>query len=194
MMLRHGWALDASPHGASQIIFRPGISGVPEPRAAVARSGVCAAAEAKNATTQSAVTSKRESMRLTSTNPSVFYRKTGIYFCGIRACVARSRALAQVRIGHRLGGDIGPRQRRRVVSRIAVLAVLLGGIKRMVRGSHQPVRERADLPGPLRDADRKRDRDIRAYAGRGILSAHLQDAAGGPPPPPQPPSGEPPPQ
>src|SRR5882724_1923959 len=66
MMLRQGWALDSSPHGASQIIFRPGISGVPEPRADIGRSGVCAAAGAMNATTQSAVTSKRESMRLTS--------------------------------------------------------------------------------------------------------------------------------
>src|SRR3977135_3072688 len=49
MMLRQGWALETARHGASQIIFRPGISGVPEPRADIARSGVCAAAGVKNA-------------------------------------------------------------------------------------------------------------------------------------------------
>jgi hypothetical protein len=32
MMLRQGWALDTSPHGASQTIFKPGRSGVPERR------------------------------------------------------------------------------------------------------------------------------------------------------------------
>ncbi len=30
MMLRQGWAFATSPHGASQTIFRPGMSGVPD--------------------------------------------------------------------------------------------------------------------------------------------------------------------
>src|SRR6266436_5622922 len=58
MMLRHGWALATSPHGASQTIFSPGISGVPEERAIAARSGVSAHAGARIATTHSVVTSK----------------------------------------------------------------------------------------------------------------------------------------
>src|ERR1700681_2388012 len=62
MMLRQGWAFDTSPHGASQTIFRPGISGVPDKRAIVVGSGVWAEAEVKNPTTQSAVTSKRKFM------------------------------------------------------------------------------------------------------------------------------------
>src|SRR5229473_281415 len=66
MMLRHGWAFDTSPHGASQTIFRPGISGVPDARAIAARSDVCADAGVEIAMTQSAVTSRREFMALTS--------------------------------------------------------------------------------------------------------------------------------
>src|SRR6201999_3923851 len=38
MMLRQGWALATSPHGESQTIFNPGISGVPEERAIAANS------------------------------------------------------------------------------------------------------------------------------------------------------------
>src|SRR6266478_8306472 len=60
MMLRQEWAFDTSPHGASQTIFRPGISGVPDARADIARSGVCADAGVRIAMTQSAVTSRRE--------------------------------------------------------------------------------------------------------------------------------------
>ena len=62
MMLRQGWAFDSSPHGASQTIFSPGISGVPETRAIAARSGVSADAGARIATTHSAVTSRRSFM------------------------------------------------------------------------------------------------------------------------------------
>src|SRR5471030_1662617 len=36
MMLRQGWAFATSPHGASQTIFRPGMSGVPDERASEA--------------------------------------------------------------------------------------------------------------------------------------------------------------
>src|SRR6266849_6784797 len=60
MMLRQGWAFATSPHGASQTIFRPGISGVPDDRAMVAKSGVWADAGRENAMTQSAVTSRRK--------------------------------------------------------------------------------------------------------------------------------------
>src|SRR5258706_11254143 len=60
MMLRQEWAFDTSPHGASQTILRPGISGVPDPRADIPRSGVCADAGVRIAMTQSAVTSRRE--------------------------------------------------------------------------------------------------------------------------------------
>src|ERR1700694_4286711 len=47
MMLRQGWAFETSPHGASQTIFKPGISGVLELRATAARSGGAAAAGAE---------------------------------------------------------------------------------------------------------------------------------------------------
>src|SRR6516164_7846821 len=63
IMLRHGWAFSTSPHGASQTIFRPGISGVPEARAMVSNSGGCAAATGANITNaQSAVSVKRNFM------------------------------------------------------------------------------------------------------------------------------------
>src|SRR5712672_4761256 len=52
MMLRQGWAFETSPHGASQTIFRPAISGVPDARADAARSGACANAGARIAMTQ----------------------------------------------------------------------------------------------------------------------------------------------
>src|SRR5260370_1422358 len=54
MMLRQGWALASSPHGASQTTFSPGISGVPETRAIAARSGASADAGARVAATHRA--------------------------------------------------------------------------------------------------------------------------------------------
>src|SRR5882724_8585883 len=137
MMLRHGWAFATSPHGASQTMLRPGISGVPDPRAMVARSSVAADAGAIQAMAQSAVSSGRKSMRLGS--------REGPY-------VARSRTLAQDKIRHRRD-DFG-RRRRGVKNRMTVLAVPLGDVKRLICGGHQPVRERTDLPGPLCDPDR----------------------------------------
>jgi hypothetical protein len=62
MMLRQGWAFESSPHGASQTIFRPGMSGVPDERAITARSGVCAAADTENAKAQTASASARRFM------------------------------------------------------------------------------------------------------------------------------------
>src|SRR5216683_4169489 len=172
MMLRQGWVFETSPHGVSQTIFRPAISGVPDARAAIASSGVCADAGVTIAMTQSAVTSRREVIL----SCAYSNRKTGTHFCGIRAWIARSRVFAQRLFRHRL---VRGRQRRRgVVNRAAVLAVVLGGIERMVGGGHQPVRECADLPAPLCDADRDRDRDIRADACLGVAAAHFHDAAG----------------
>jgi hypothetical protein len=63
MMLRQGWAFESSPHGASQTIFNPGISGVPDARAIVARSGVCATAYGGNSRTNSAAARGRKFMR-----------------------------------------------------------------------------------------------------------------------------------
>src|SRR5436853_6062546 len=63
MMLRQGWAFATSPHGASQTILRPGISGVPDDRARVARSGVWDDAGAANARAQSAIANWRSFIR-----------------------------------------------------------------------------------------------------------------------------------
>src|SRR3954471_17466002 len=63
MMLRQGWAFTTSPHGASQTILRPGISGVPDDRAREARSGVCDDAGAANAMVQSAIANWRRLIR-----------------------------------------------------------------------------------------------------------------------------------
>jgi hypothetical protein len=43
-MLRQGWALATSPHGANQTIFNPGMSGMPELRAMVSIVGPSAKA------------------------------------------------------------------------------------------------------------------------------------------------------
>src|SRR6266403_4049959 len=88
MMLRQEWAFDTSPHGASQTILRPGISGVPDARADIARSGVCADAGVRTAMAQSAVTSRREFIivaRILIAKPVL--RNT--------RWIARSRVLAQ---------------------------------------------------------------------------------------------------
>src|SRR5260370_26579104 len=172
MMLRQGWAFETSPHGASQTIFRPAISGVPDARAVIGRSGVCADAGLTIAMTQSAVTSRREVI----VSCAYSNRRTGTDFCGIRAWIARSRVLAQRLFRHRLVP--GRQRRRRGVNRAAVLAIVLGGVERVVGGGHQPVRECADLPSPLSNADRNRDRDLRADACLGVAAAHFHDAAG----------------
>src|SRR6266851_10266020 len=161
MMLRQGWAFETSPHGASQTICRPAISGVPDARAVIARSGVCADAGVTIAMAQSAVASRREVMGLSSRE---------------RGYVARSRVLAQRLFRHRLVS--GRQRRRRGVNRAAVLAIVLGGVERVVGGGHQAVRECADLPAPLSDADRNRDRDLRTDASLGVAAAHFHDAAG----------------
>src|SRR4249920_3188765 len=63
MMLRQGWAFATSPQDASQTIFKPGISGVPDDRASVARSGVWAIAENEIARAQSAIAGRRRFIR-----------------------------------------------------------------------------------------------------------------------------------
>src|SRR3981189_3369745 len=134
MMFFQGWAFDGSPHGASQTTFSPGISGLPDARAMLPRSGVCAEAGPRIVRTPSAIASRRKFM---AQHP------------------ARSGVPAQGLLQH---GLIAGRQRRcRIVHRVTILAVILGGVQRVVGGGDQPVRERADLPAPLRDADRDRD-------------------------------------
>src|SRR5882724_7787673 len=83
--------------------------------------------------------------------------------------------LAQGRVRH--GRGLGRQWRRELVDRMAVLALLLGDVKRVVGGGDQPVRERADLARPLRDANRDRERDILSNTGGGIVTAHLDDPA-----------------
>ena len=72
----------------------------------------------------------------------------------------------------------GRQRRRRIVGRKAVAAGLLGVVQRMVGGRDQAVGECAHLAGPLRDADRDRDRNIVADALFGVGAADLQHAAG----------------
>src|SRR5438105_477928 len=62
MMLRQRWAFATSPHGASQTILSPGISGLPDDRAIVARSGLSAEVGEENAMAQSAIASRRRFM------------------------------------------------------------------------------------------------------------------------------------
>src|SRR4030088_2620274 len=66
MMFFQGWAFATSPHGESQTIFKPGISGVPDARADIARSGDCADAGVRIAKAQSALASRRGFMGLAS--------------------------------------------------------------------------------------------------------------------------------
>ena len=147
--VRQGWALATSPHGASQTIFRPGMSGVPDcarERREVGR--LRRRQERENAMAQNAIASRRKIMRE-----------------GPVTALLRSTLQASLRSGcGSLRIARGHQRRRRIVGRVAVLAVLLGGIERVVGGGDQPVRERADLRGPLRDADRDRDRDVVAGA------------------------------
>src|SRR5689334_9059848 len=109
MMLRQGCDLARSPHGASQTIFRPGISGVPDERAIVARSGVCAEAETENASAQSAVANNRA---------FIFHGPVD------RSSVTRSRVLAQAHLRQPLRCGVGHQRRRRVIGRKAVAAGL----------------------------------------------------------------------
>src|ERR1700676_2643590 len=74
--------------------------------------------------------------------------------------------LAQGRVRH--GGRLGRQWRRELVNRMAVLALLLGDVKRVVGGGDQPVRVRTDLARPLRDTDRDRERDIVSDTGGGV--------------------------
>src|SRR3984885_699124 len=62
MMLRQGWARATSPHGASQTIFKPGISGVPDERAIASIEGPSARARAESITAQIAIRRKRKGM------------------------------------------------------------------------------------------------------------------------------------
>src|SRR6478735_12600588 len=107
MMLRQGFAFATSPQGASQTIFSPGIAGVPDDRASVARSGVWADAGSENARAQSAIASRRRFIREGSREVP---------------CVAPSGALAQHLSSDRYRGDFNPghQRRRRLVGGKAI--------------------------------------------------------------------------
>src|SRR3954470_24977302 len=71
MMLRHGFALPTSPHGASHTIFRPGMSGVPEARASLASSASVAAAGAIRMRAARTAASRREIIMRVQCGPDV---------------------------------------------------------------------------------------------------------------------------
>src|SRR5690349_18366509 len=106
MMFFHGCAFATSPQGASQTIFSPGMSGVPEPRASVARS-VCAAAGNTKVAARSASLGRRNCMN---------------FKIQWRTCLARfesSGVLAQ-NLGGRIGLDSGDQRGRGIVGGKAV--------------------------------------------------------------------------
>src|SRR5215212_6525270 len=118
MMLRQGWALATSPHGASQTIFSPDISGVPEARAIAARSGVSANTGAATAKMHSA-TKRRRFIGLTSSDGNPL---TGWH---------RSQAHSTLRRDRAAPVQASPRSRSRaqrwrgIVDRVTVLAAVL---------------------------------------------------------------------
>src|SRR6266481_8097624 len=112
MMLRHGWAFDTSPQGASQTIFKPGISGMPDDLAIAATSCVCADAETENATAH-AIARQRKCIAIeVPMDPSLAQLFPENAMLG---------ELAQA-MGHRrhFFAPVHPR-RRRLVDRVAVL-------------------------------------------------------------------------
>src|SRR5215813_4003925 len=121
MMFFQGWALATSPQGASQTIFRPGMSGVPDCFAIVLRSGVCATTGATSAIAPTTIARKRK---------FIIRRPCGAFL------VAGSGALAQS--GGGLGFRLGRERRGGIIGRVAILALLLGVVERMVGGGDQP--------------------------------------------------------
>src|SRR6478736_4644271 len=183
MMLRQGWALATSPQGASQTIFKPGISGVPDDRASMARSGVWADAGNGNARAKSAVARRRRFIRedpvtlLCVARPCFLFDAFSSREPVPTSLENASGALAQ-HLSRRHGEfDLGHQRRRRLVGGKAIPAALLGVVKRVVGGRDQAVGEHAHLPGPLRTPDRDRDRDILARAFLGIRTADIHHAA-----------------
>jgi hypothetical protein len=63
-MLRHSRALARSPHGVSQTIFNPGMSGVPRDRAAISKldGDVCAESGGQTAMNQASAKTMRKVM------------------------------------------------------------------------------------------------------------------------------------
>src|SRR5262249_24651767 len=146
MMFFQGCALPTSPQGASQTIFSPGMSGVPEARASAARS-VSALAGNENTMAISAIAGRRNFMQSKSGGAPALAR-----FCG-------SGSPADG-LGDRIRLQAGDQRRRRIVAGKAVTAVALGLVEGVVGGRDQPVREGAHAAGPLRNADGNRDRDF----------------------------------
>src|SRR5882757_9141092 len=120
MMLRQGWAFATSPHGASQTIFRPGMSGVPDARAMVARSGVWAEAGMEQASEQSANAAKRR------------------FMISVQCAHWRvSRPLARGHIRNAGACEFWDQRRCRIVGRKPVSATLLGVVQRLIGGRDQ---------------------------------------------------------
>src|SRR5262249_32312276 len=126
MMFLQGWALATSPQGASQTIFSPGMSGVPEARASVARSGVWAAAENEKTMASSAIAGRRNFMQSKSGGAPAL-----ACFCGSGAPADGLR--------DRIGPGIRDKGWRRIVAGKAVAAVALGLVEGVVGGRDQPV-------------------------------------------------------
>src|SRR6478752_3267455 len=164
MMLRQGWDFATSPHGASQTIFRPGISGVPDARAIAARSGVWADA-GKTTTAQTTAVSSRKIIFF-SPGPSP---DTPLATTLRRSCAAPAPAVLHNPV---------PAAATPLHGRRNGCGVSLGFVQRMIGGRDQPVGECAHLGGPLRHPDRYLDRNIDADALLGVRAAHRQDAAG----------------
>src|SRR5271169_1257092 len=119
MMLRQGWAFATSPHGESQTIFNPGISGVPDKRATASISGDCAAAGV-NITKAQSVATRRKFMDGTMPRVISGSSPTGTPF-GARTLARPLGVPAQGHAGH--GHDLWHQRRRELINRIAVLAL-----------------------------------------------------------------------
>src|SRR5262249_8539120 len=86
-MFFQGCAFATSPHGASQTIFNPGISGVPDRVVIAAMSGIWSAADERNASAPIAVPSERKAMLKRVPQGSLFTMVT-------RGCEKRAPASA----------------------------------------------------------------------------------------------------
>src|SRR5271155_928711 len=106
MMFFQGWAFATSPQGASQTIFRPGISGVPDDFAIVARSGVCAGA-GEDATALSAIASIRKCINI-EVAMDLYLAVFTPAGAGSRPAFPRARAEAAARDGRPRSGSCLP--------------------------------------------------------------------------------------
>src|SRR5271169_3084381 len=131
-----------------------------------AGTGDCAATAVSDAKPQSAVANRRSFMN--GNMPRAIIRSSPrTAFAG--QAERSSGVPAQDRFRYCRG--VGRQRWRGLVNRMAVLALFLGDVERVVGGRDQSVRECADLAGPLRDTDRDRQRNILPDAGGGVGAA-----------------------